>query len=73
MMRAIHDAVSAGLRDLLPWLSDPGNESLVAETLGNFPEHASRLVPAIDAALAEVSDEDVRETLVESRGRLVSR
>jgi hypothetical protein len=70
-LEAIHRDVSAGLRHLLPYLSDrDGLASLVAETLGLFPEHASWLVPAIDAALASESDEYVRKVLAESRARL---
>jgi len=33
MMKAIHRAVSRGVRHLLPYLSEPGLESLVAEAL----------------------------------------
>jgi hypothetical protein len=70
-LEAIHRDVSAGLRHLLPYLSDrDGLASLVAETLGLFSEHASWLVPAIDAALASESDEYVRKVLAESRARL---
>jgi hypothetical protein len=71
-MNAVRRAVSAGLRHLLPYLSDGGNESLVAEALGNFPEHVSWLLPAIDAALASVSDEQVRQALAESKARLTN-
>ena len=71
MMKAIRDGVSPILRDLLPWLHDTeGLAPVVADALGNFPEHESWLVPAIDAALASVSDEHVRQTLAESRARL---
>jgi hypothetical protein len=44
--------------------------ALVAQVLGNFPEHRSWLVPAIDAALASESDEYVRQVLAESKARL---
>ena len=71
VMKAIHRDVAAGLGHLLPYLSDrEGLGSLVAETLGNFPEHGSWLVPAIDAALASESDEHVRKVLAESKARL---
>ena len=70
-MKAIHRDVAAGLEHLLPYLSDrEGLGSLVAETLGNFPEHGSWLVPAIDAALASESDEHVRKVLAESKARM---
>ena len=70
-MEAIHRDVAAGLGHLLPYLSDrEGLGSLVAETLGHFPEHGSWLVPAIDAALASESDEHVRQVLAESKARL---
>ena len=59
-MNAVRRAVSAGLRHLLPYLGDVGNESLLAEALGNYPEHVSWLLPAIDAALASESDEHIR-------------
>lgn len=73
MMRAIHEGVAPVLRDLLPWLTDKeGLGSIVADVLGNFPEHASWLVPAIDAALLSVSDEHVRQVLADSRARLTS-
>jgi hypothetical protein len=45
----------------------------MAETLGNFPEHRSWSVPAIDAALASESDEHVRKVLAESKARLTNR
>jgi hypothetical protein len=70
-MKAIHREVSEGLRQLLPYLRDrEGLAPLVAETLGNFPEHASWLLPAIDAALASEPDQHVRQVLAESRTRL---
>ena len=45
-------------------------QTLYNETLGNFPEHRSWLVTAIDAALASESDEHVRKVLAESKERL---
>lgn len=70
-MEAIHRAVSTRLRHLLPYLGDQeGLAPLVAQTLGNFPEHASWLAPAIDTALASESDEHVRQVLAESKARL---
>ena len=72
-LEAIHRGVSAGLQQLLPYLSDrEGLASLVAQTLGNFPEHKSWLVPAIDAALALESDEHVQRGLAESKTRLTT-
>jgi hypothetical protein len=71
-MRAIHDAVSAGLQHLLPYLSDVEHKWPVASALGNYPEHASWLVPAIDAALASETDEPVRRVLSEGKARLTS-
>ncbi|WP_165250706.1 hypothetical protein [Paludisphaera soli] len=74
VMEAIHRDVAAGLEHLLPFLSDrEGLGSLVAETLGLFPEHASWSVPAIDAALASEPDESVREVLQENKARLTNR
>jgi hypothetical protein len=73
VMEAIRRDVSAGLRHLLPCLSDrDGLAAMVAEVLGNFPEHACWLVAAIDAALAQESDEHVRQVLAESRARLTN-
>lgn len=73
-MQAIHRGVSAGLEHLLPFLNNrEGLGGLMAEALGNFPEHASWLVPAVDAALASESDEHVRKMLAESKARLAHR
>lgn len=71
-MDAIHCAVSAGLRHMLPYLSMPdvGNNALIAETLGHFPEQASWLLPAIDAVMASEADDHVRQVLTESKARL---
>ncbi len=71
VLQAIHREVSPHLRRLLPYLKDrEGLATLVAELLGNFPEHATWLVPAIDAALVDEFDEDVRKVLAESKTRL---
>lgn len=71
-MAAIHQGLSPHLHALLPHLDDTdGAAPLVAEVLGRFPEHASWLVPAIDAALARTSDPHLRQTLAASRERLV--
>lgn len=66
--RQVHRAVSAGLRHLLPYLHDPDPETrrAVAIALGNYPEHQSWALPAIAAALAVETDEEVRKSLVES-------
>jgi hypothetical protein len=70
-LEAIRRGVSAGLQQLLPYLGNrEGLGSLVAETLGNFPEHSDWLAPAIDSALASESDEHIRQVLAESRARL---
>jgi len=72
-MDAIHRAVSPGLQHLLPYLSDrEGLAPVVADTLGYFPEHASWLLPAIDAALASESEEHVRQVLADSKVRLIT-
>jgi hypothetical protein len=74
VMVAIHQGVSASVRSLLSFLRDrEGLAPLVAEALGCFPEHASWLLPAIDAELALQSDDHVRQVLAESRARLTSR
>lgn len=74
MMEAIQREVSAGLRHLLPYLGDPAPDlrSSVADTLGQFPEHGSWLLPAIDAALASESDQHVRQVLATSKARLTN-
>lgn len=70
-LEAIRRGVSAGLQRLLPYLGNrEGLGALVAETLGNFPEHSDWLAPAIDSALASESDEHIRQVLAESRARL---
>lgn len=67
-MDALHRAVSAGLRNLLPYLSNTeGLAAMVADVLGDYPEHSSWIVPEIDAALASESDEHVRQCLSESK------
>src|SRR5262245_45871759 len=72
-LKAIHRNVSDGLQHLLHYLGDrEGLAAVVAETLGNFPENASWLVPAIDAALASQSDEHIRGVLTRSKDRLTS-
>lgn len=68
--QAIHAAVSAGLRYLVPYVTDVEHQLPVAQTLGRFPEHASWLVPAIDAALPLVADAQVRRMLAEAMARL---
>jgi hypothetical protein len=74
MMEAIQRGISAGLRQLLPYMGDPAPDlrASVAEALGNFPEHTSWLLPAIDAAVAAESDPHVRQVLAESKARLIS-
>ena len=71
-MEAMHREVSAGLRHLLPYLRDAEVRSPVADALGYFPEHASWLMPAIDAALAAESDEHFRQVLTDSKVRLIT-
>lgn len=68
--QAIHAAVSAGLRHLVPYVNDVEHQLPVAQVLGRFPEHASWLVPAIEAALPSVADTQVRRVIDEVRARL---
>lgn len=71
MMQAIHGAMSSGLQHLLPYLNDEdGLAAVVADVVGNYPEHRSWLLPAIDAALASQSDVHVRHLLAQSKARL---
>ncbi|MBA2226758.1 MAG: HEAT repeat domain-containing protein [Thermogemmata sp.] len=72
-VQAVRRAVAAGLRHLLPYLSDsePETRYSVAVALGNYPEHAGWSLPAIEAALASESDKEVRQALARSRARLV--
>ncbi|HVX61640.1 MAG TPA: hypothetical protein VHC19_13590 [Pirellulales bacterium] len=73
-LEAIHRGVAAGLPRLLPYLGNQeGLGALVAETLGNFPEHSDWLAPAIDAALLSESNEHIRQNLIESKARLTKR
>jgi HEAT repeat protein len=71
----VRRAASAGLQQLLPYLSDHEAEirRSVAAALGNYPEHMAWSLPAIDAALVAETDEKVREALEESRARLTRR
>jgi len=71
-MDALHRAVSAGLRHLLPYLRDSEVRWDVANALGYFPEHASWLMPVIDEALASEPDEHVRQALADSKIRLIT-
>lgn len=72
-MQAIHRNISAGLQHLLPFLNDEdGLASVVADVVGNYPEHVSWLLPAIDKALASQSDVHVRHLLAQSKARLSS-
>jgi len=70
-INAVRRAASAGLRHLLPYLSDsePEIRRSVAAALGNYPEHGDWAMPAIEAALATETDEEVREALAESKAR----
>jgi hypothetical protein len=70
--QAIHAAVSGGLSYLVPYLNDVEHQLPVAQILDRFPEHASWLVPAIDAALQSVADTEVRQVLTEARASLAS-
>ena len=69
-MEALRFAVSAGLPHLLPYLSDSEHSPLVAEILGNHPEHRAWALPAVEAALASEPDEDTRQALARCRARL---
>jgi HEAT repeat protein len=68
---AVRRATSVGLRHLLPYLSDsePEIRRSVAAVLGNYPEHADWALPAIEAALATETEDEVREALAESKTR----
>ena len=73
--RAVHRAASAGLRHLLPYLHNPGSEirRSIASALGNYPEHETWSLPALDAALISETDEEVREALADSKARIAGR
>ncbi len=74
-INAVHRAASAGLNLLLPYLSDSEAEirRSVASALGNYPEHSSWSLPAIEAALASEVVEEVQEALSDSKERLTRR
>jgi len=74
-IHSVRRAASAGLAGLLPYLqgAEPEIRCCVASALGNYPEHVSWSLPAIDAALASESDTDVREGLSASKARLTGR
>jgi hypothetical protein len=69
---AVRRAVSAGLRHLLPYLTDgePEMRMSIAEALGNYPEHAEWSLPAVEAALETETEDEVLEALGQSRDRL---
>lgn len=71
---SVRRAVSAGLRHLRPYLSEaePDLRCNVASALGNYPEHASWSLPAIDAALLSEPDEHVRRALAGSKASLTN-
>jgi HEAT repeat protein len=68
-VEAVRRAASAGLRHLPPYLNDPEPDvrRSVASALGHFPEHASWILPALDAALASETDTHVRNELIASK------
>lgn len=70
----VHDAVSAGLAQLVPFLRDTEVETrkLVAVALGNFPEHAAKLLHALEDALAMESDNEVIKALEKSKASLLA-
>jgi hypothetical protein len=66
---------STGLPHLIPYFQDrePEFRRCVAIGLGNYPEHAAISLPALQAAAASETDEEVRETVRESIERLTTR
>jgi hypothetical protein len=74
MLDSLRREISAGLRRLLPYLSDPAPDlrATVADALGSFPEHRAWLLPALDAALASEPNENVRQVLAGSQARLTN-
>jgi len=73
-INSVRCAVSAGLRQLLPYLSDdePEIRRSVAAALGNYPEHSAWSLPALEARLASEMIEEVRATIVKSKVRLTN-
>jgi hypothetical protein len=69
---SVRRAASTGLPHLTQYLrdSEPEIRRLVAVALGNYPEHASVSLPALEAAYSSESDEEVRAALQESKARL---
>jgi HEAT repeat protein len=69
---SVRRASSAGLAHLAPFLGDsePEVRRAVADALDNYPEQAARSLQALEAAVASDEDEEVRETLRESKARL---
>ncbi len=74
-IHSVHHAVSAGLKKLLPYLNDSDAEvrRSVASALGNYPEHGTWSLPALDRALESESDSDVQRSIQESKDRLIRR
>jgi HEAT repeat protein len=69
---SVRRACSAGLAHLAPFLGDgePEVRRVVADALGNYPEHAALSLPALEAAEASEADEEVQAALRESKARL---
>lgn len=71
---SVRRAASKGLPHLIPYLRDdePEIRRLVAVALGNYPEHAGVSLPALAAAEASESDEEVLAAVKESKARLTN-
>src|SRR5262249_52486436 len=71
-VNSVRRAASVGLQQLLPYLSNDEAEIRwsVATALGLYPEHTAWSLPAIDAAMASETEEEVRQALAKSKERL---
>ncbi len=65
---SVRRAVSPGLPYLVPFLleSEPEIRRAVAAALGRYPEHSANSLPALKAAAASETDEEVCEALQQS-------
>ncbi len=72
VLKAVHQASSAGLQQLQPYLQAYEMElrELVASALGDYPEHAAWSLPAIEQALQTETSESIRDTLLSSKEKL---
>lgn len=71
-VKAVREAVSRDLRQLLPYLRDPHVQvrMSIAAALGHFPEHASWLRPAIEEAMSTEEEREVWALLAQSYNAL---